>query len=134
MGTAPSRVFVVHEPLKAEYNERTAQTEWVRTRDVTIAREHGELIYMFPAGRLSADPDYLVETAREKLKDFSVNDYLLLSGDTAAMCISSIVAAQRLGTDADHLQLLLWDGRLKRYFPMRPRLQKKALEQTAARR
>jgi len=113
------RVYVVHEPLKRETDPVTGVTDWVRTRDVTVAREFGELAYVFPAGRLAQDSDYLVRTAREKLRDFSGEDYLLLSGDTAAIAIAAIVAGQQLEDDENHLNLLLWDGRLHRYYAMR---------------
>ncbi len=122
MNTASAKVYVVHEPLKRETDPVTRTTGWVRTRDVTIAREYGELRYIYPAGRLSQDPDYLVRTAREKLRDFTSNDYLLLLGDTAAIAIATVIAAQQLEADARHLQLLLWDGRLQCYYPVRPEI------------
>lgn len=122
MTAVSAKVYVVHEPLKRETDPITRATDWVRTRDVTIAREFGELRYVYPAGRLSQDPDYLVRTARDKLIEFTADDYLLLMGDTAAIAVASIVAAQQLDSDARHLQLLLWDGRVQRYYPVRPEI------------
>lgn len=118
--SAPPRVFVVHEPLRRETDPVTKQTDWVRVRDVSAAREFGELRYVYPAGRLTQEETYLVRTAREKLRDFTANDYLLLSGDTAAIAIASLVAAQQLDDNETHLKFLLWDSRLQRYYALCP--------------
>ena len=111
-----ARVFVVHEPLKKVLDDSTDGFHWERTRDLTPAREYGDLVYVFPAGHLSYDQDYLDRTARNKLKDFASHDYLLMSGDTLAMAQTAIVASQMLDENVNDLNLLIWDGKRKRYF------------------
>ena len=114
--TPQPRVFVVHEPLKKVQDDSQEGFHWERTRDLTPAREYGDLVYVFPAGHLSYDQDYLERTAREKLRTFTEADYLLMSGDTLAMAQTAIVAAQMISDDVRDLQLLIWDGKRKRYF------------------
>ena len=120
--TTQPLVYVVHEPLTRVTDPVTRQTDWVRTRDVSIARKFGELRFVFPAGRLASDEDYLVRTAREKLRDFTSKDYLLLSGDTAAIAIAYHAAAQQLEDDETHIKILLWDKRLEDYYELRPQV------------
>ena len=111
----PPKVFVVHEPLKKQVSSEGV-VEWVRTRDITVAREYGDLVYVYPAGHLTQDPAAMVKVAREKLADFTDQDYLLLSGDTAGMAIASVIAAQQL--EGNTINYLVWDGRQKRYFKL----------------
>lgn len=114
-------VYVVHEPLRRETDHVTGQTNWVRIRDVSLAREYGDLRYVYPAGRLTQEEDYLVNIAREKLQDFTENDYLLLSGDTAALAIAYHAAAGIIrDRGMTHLKILLWDNRLQRYYQLTP--------------
>ena len=49
------RVFIIHEPLRKETDDNGVD-RYVRTRDLSPAREHGELHYVYPAGRLSQEP------------------------------------------------------------------------------
>lgn len=114
------RVFVTHEPQMRVTDPTNNTISWVRSRDLSAAHEYGEMRYVFPAGRLTQDPAYLVATAREKLSDFTSNDFLLLSGDTAAMAICSIIAAQRIEMGENKIRFLLWDKRLANYYIMAP--------------
>ena len=112
-----ARVFVVHEPLRKVDDPATPDGfRWERVRDLTPALEYGDLVYIFPAGHLSYDQDYLYRTAHDKLSTFTDQDYLLMSGDTLAMAQSAILASQALGDDTRALNMLIWDGRHKRYF------------------
>ena len=83
---------------------------------MTKSKAFGELVYVYPAGRLEQNPEYLLRTAREKLESFSSIDYLLLSGDTTALSVASIIAAQSLGDGERTLRLLVWDSRFRKYF------------------
>ncbi len=116
MSSSSPRVFVVHEPLRKVRDESTEGFHWERVRDLTPAREYGDLVYVFPAGHLSYDQDYLFRTAREKLSTFTDQDYLLMSGDTLAMAQTAIVASQMLDDDVRDLKMLIWDGKRQRYF------------------
>ena len=120
MTTPPSilrpKVFVVHEPMKKVLDDSDEGFHLERTRDFTQATEYGELVYIFPAGHLVYDKDYLARTAREGLATFTADDFLLMSGDTLAMAQIAIVASQLLSDDARNLKFLIWSGKHKRYF------------------
>jgi hypothetical protein len=94
----------------------TREVTWERMRDVAAAHEHGDLEYIFPAGRLSQDPNYLMAVARDRLKTFTGADFLLPMGDTLAMIACAVTAAQQLDEDETDLQVLVWDSRYKKYF------------------
>ena len=110
------RVFIIHEPLRKETDDNGVD-RYVRTRDLSPAREHGELHYVYPAGRLSQEPSYLVKTARQSLATFTSQDFLLLSGDLLAISVASMIAIQCLEDNATTINVLTWDGRFRRYFP-----------------
>lgn len=110
------RVFIVHEPLKKETDEQGVD-RYVRSRDLSPAKEHGDLHHVFPAGRISQEPSYLINTARENLATFTSRDFLLLSGDLLAISVASMVAIQCLEDTARTINVLTWDSRFRRYFP-----------------
>ena len=114
--TSNPRVFVVHEPLKKQYDPATGKSEFVRIRDLRPAMTFGDLTYVFPPGHITPDPAFLMSTARERLSDFTGRDFLLLMGDTAAIAVSAIVAAQTLPEGDDVLQILIWDNKKGVYY------------------
>ena len=106
----PGRVFVTHEPMR----KNPATGEFERTRDISAARQYGDLVHVFPAGHLSQDPAYIMACAKDKMADYSDDDFLLLSGDTLAIAACSMVAAQNIG--GRHVKVLIWDNRFKQYY------------------
>lgn len=112
--TKPPRVFVVHEPLKKTINPRTKEVSWERIRDLSAAREFGELVYVYSAGHLSQDPDFIAREAWAKLTEFSDNDYLLPSGDVMAIVAASAVASSMV--EGNSIKVLSWDKRQGKYF------------------
>ena len=114
-------VYVVHEPLKRVVTAGGG-SEWVRLHDVTGARSYGHLEYVYPAGRLSPDPELYVKTARARLENFTSNDYLLLSGDITAIAVAAVVAANNLPRGQGKLKMLVWDKRLSEYHVIAPQL------------
>ena len=95
------RVFVVNQPMRRD----PATNAWVNAMDLGAAREHGELIFMLPAGRLPADANAIVRAVRRSMASFRPEDYLLLVGDPRAIAIAAAVAADL--TDGS-LNLLNW--------------------------
>lgn len=108
------RVFVVHEPLRKITDQKTGTVSWVKIRDIEVAREFGDLIYVYPAGHLTQDMSCLVEVARDRMKDFTDDDFLLPCGDMVAISLTAIEAAQQL--EGNTLKMLVWDNRQSRYF------------------
>jgi hypothetical protein len=110
MGHMP-RVFVVNEPLKLD----ESRGEWVRYINLRPARDHGELVFLLPAGQLPEDPQPTVDALIEGLKSITCDDYLLLIGDPRAIAWAAAIAADR--TDGV-LRLLQWQRDQKRYDPV----------------
>ena len=115
--TNKSRVFVVNEPLKRDPDTGA----FGRAINLDPAKEHGELVFMLPPGKLPRDPQAVISDlqAAFELEDFTVNDYLVLVGDLRAIAWASAIAAQRTG---GWLSVLQWDGQRRRYDIVRARL------------
>lgn len=104
-----SRVFVVSEPLRWDEEQRA----WVRSRDLSPAREHGELVFLLPPGNEGpADPAVAIATLTEKLAGFTVRDYLLPIGHPLYLAWAAAIAARAAG---GRLRLLHWRPRERRY-------------------
>lgn len=103
------RVFVVNEPLKMEGGE------WVRVLNLRPARDHGELVFLLPAGQLPEDPAPTLKMLKRGLADFTKEDYLLLVGDPRAIAWAGAMAAKNTGGE---LKLLHWQRDHRRYDPV----------------
>lgn len=110
-----NKVYVVNEPLR--YDEDRG--EHVRHLNLRPAREHGELVFLLPAGQLPEDPQALVDAVELGLAAITVHDYVLLVGDPRAIAVAAAVAARNTG---GHLRLLQWQRGLGRYDPVVARL------------
>lgn len=104
------RVFVVHEPTK-----RNQDGSFERAIDVTPAAEHGELVFLTPAGsgdNLPADPEVLVDLLWGKLKDATSADFLLPTGHPALIAMAAAIFSC---VTEGQLNLLVWHRHLRRY-------------------
>lgn len=102
------RVYVVNEPLRKDPDTGT----FGRSLNLSPAREHGELTFLLPAGRIANDVRAVVRSLRDGLKDFTPKDFLLLVGDLRAIAWASAIAADI----ADgKINILQWDSRRSRY-------------------
>ena len=84
--------------------------------NLTPAQEYGQVKVLLPARRqiiFSSAP--VVSRLREGLRDVTVDDYLLLAGDPAAIGSASAIVAEKLG----QLNLLKWDKQERTYYPVR---------------
>ena len=60
-------------------------------------------------------PTYVIQTLKQKLKDYQLDDYLLLTGDPAIIGVAcSIVSDITNGK----YNLLKWDKQERRYYPV----------------
>ena len=67
-------------------------------------------------------PGPLIFKLRKLLKDFSPNDYLLLTGDPAIIGISCSIVAEITG---GKFSFLKWDRQEKTYYPIKVNLYEK---------
>ena len=80
------------------------------------AQKYGKIITMLPEfSQMILSPGPLIIKLRMLLKDYTENDYLLLSGDPAIIgVVCSIVA----DTTNGRYKLLKWDRQEKTYYPI----------------
>tara|TARA_Y100000401_G_scaffold115927_1_gene120552 strand:+ start:632 stop:1003 length:372 start_codon:yes stop_codon:yes gene_type:complete len=87
------------------------------------AQKYGKIITMLPEfSQMILSPGPLIIKLRMLLKDYTENDYLLLSGDPAIIgVVCSIVA----DTTNGKYKLLKWDRQEKTYYPIEINLHQK---------
>ena len=80
------------------------------------AREFGDLKVLLPENsQIILSPAYVIQTLRQKLKEYKQEDYLLLTGDPAIIGVAcSIVSDITNGK----FNLLKWDKQEKKYYPI----------------
>ena len=100
MSEALPRVFVPSVPMVRD--PRTGGR--VPKIDLSPASEHGILTDVFGGDGLPPAPDAMAATALAKMRDYSEGDFVLLTGDPAAIAVTVALAARRGAT----LRLLKW--------------------------
>ena len=80
------------------------------------ATHFGNLRVLLPENsQIILSPNYVITTLRQKLKDYTNRDYLLLTGDPAIIGVAcSIVSDVTNGK----YNLLKWDKQERRYYPV----------------
>ena len=80
------------------------------------ATQFGNLKVLLPENsQIILSPTYVITTLRQKLKDYTIKDYLLLTGDPAIIGVAcSIVSDITNGK----YNLLKWDKQERRYYPV----------------
>ena len=80
------------------------------------ATQFGQLKVLLPENsQIILSPTYVVTTLKQKLKDYTEEDYLLLTGDPAIIGVTcSIVSDITNGK----YKLLKWDKQERRYYPV----------------
>ena len=80
------------------------------------ATQFGTLKVLLPENsQIILSPTYVITTLRQKLKDYTIRDYLLLTGDPAIIGVAcSIVSDITNGK----YKLLKWDKQERRYYPV----------------
>ena len=80
------------------------------------ATEFGNLRVLLPENsQIILSPNYVITTLRQKLKEYTIRDYLLLTGDPAIIGVAcSIVSDITNGK----YNLLKWDKQERKYYPV----------------
>ena len=80
------------------------------------ASEYGEFVFLLPElSQIIFSPGPLIFKLRKALKDFTTEDYLLLTGDPAIIGVAcSIVSDMTNG----RYNLLKWDKQERKYYPI----------------
>ena len=96
----------------------------MRGRDVTDATNFGDLEILIPAEEQTASfsTQPTIRKLNRMLANFNDDDYLLLTGDPAAIALAAAVAARQNG---GRFKMLKWDRQSAQYFPLSANLNTK---------
>jgi len=87
------------------------------------ATQFGQLKVLLPENsQIILSPSYVITTLRNKLKDYTSKDYLLLTGDPAIIGVACSIVSD---TTNGKYNLLKWDKQERRYYPVEIDLYKK---------
>ena len=101
-----SRVFVSHEPHRIEAGQVKSLF------DLTPAAEYGDIEGVMPAGSSLLSTVPMVRTMRDRLANFSDDDYLLPVGDPSAIMAAGGIASEMKNGRG---KILRWDRATRRY-------------------
>tara|TARA_Y100000401_G_scaffold78784_1_gene64352 strand:- start:276 stop:644 length:369 start_codon:yes stop_codon:yes gene_type:complete len=87
------------------------------------ATQFGQLRVLLPENsQIILSPSYVISTLRSKLKNYTSDDYLLLTGDPAIIGVACSIVSD---TTNGKYNLLKWDKQERRYYPVEIDLYKK---------
>ena len=89
--------------------------DFVPKFDLAPAAEFGRLEYLLPPPTGPFRPDSVIAELREKLQNFTDDDYLLLIGNPVLIGLATALAAAYNGGS---VSLLQWSGKDQRYIPV----------------
>ena len=91
--------------------------------DMTVAEKYGKLQVLLKENtQIVLSPGPIIFELRRLLKDYTSNDYLLLSGDPAVIGLACAIASDING---GKFNLLKWDRQEKVYYPLEINLYEK---------
>lgn len=102
------RCFIVQEPMRVDVE--TGQV--TPMMDFSKVLEYGDPVVCLPSGRVGFTPGPTVDNLREKLKDFSDNDYIVSVGDPTAIFVAAMVINEM---NNGRCKLLKWDKNHRKY-------------------
>jgi hypothetical protein len=105
-----SIVYVVTEPT------HVINGVPVSSVNLTPAAEFGSIEILLPNNQALFNNVQTVRTLREKLKNFTDDDFILPVGDPVLMCLVAQVAS---GINGGRVTYLKWDKRIRRYFSIK---------------
>lgn len=102
-----SKVFI---PQEVMYRNNTGAL--VPKFQMHLAEQYGELDVMLPYGNQLITPKVMIRKLKQKLKDFSDEDYILPTGDPITIGVAISAAAD---VNQGRVRLLRWDKVSKQY-------------------
>jgi hypothetical protein len=89
-------------------------TQEVRGRDLSDALGYGDLEILIPAKeQVSFSARSMVQQIESKLKAYTSDDYLMLSGDPVCIGVACAIAAKE---NNGHFNVLKWDRLEEKYY------------------
>ena len=91
--------------------------------NIMSASKYGKFKFLLPEfSQIIFSPGPLIFKLRNLLKDYTIKDYLLLTGDPAIIGVTCSIVSDRTG---GKYQLLKWDKQDKVYYPININLHEK---------
>lgn len=106
-----SRVFVVQIAQKLSQDRSRFEPKF----DVRRAELYGRIVELLSPTARPFSSEHCVGVLREKLADFSDDDYLLLIGNPALIGFATAIAS---AANNGRVKLLQWSGAHKKYLPI----------------
>jgi hypothetical protein len=103
-----STVYVVQEPLVLDRVTGRPRPKF----NLAPAERYGEVVCLLGWSDDTSDPAALVWFLRDKLRGFTDEDYLLMTGDPNAMSIAACLAAEK---NDGRVKILSWDNGRREY-------------------
>jgi hypothetical protein len=113
-----AKVFITQE------KGRKIDGQWVREFDLTPALKYGEIEVLLPPGQSLFGTVPVVRALKEKLKNFTDEDYLLPVGDPSVMIAAGMVASH---INHGKVKILKWDRIMGEYIAVQFDLSGKAI-------
>lgn len=110
-----SRVYVVQKQFKQDTGGNL-----VPKFDLSTAEKYGELVFLLGPTAGPFNSKSVISELKEKLEDYTPDDYLLLLGNPCLIGWAAIVANAKAG---GKMNLLQWSGKEQRYVVIRSDLQ-----------
>ena len=101
-------VYIIQEPLKRDLSTG----EMIPTMDFRKVLDYGDPVVLLNSGRVSLSPGPTVDMLRDKLRNFTDEDFLVSVGDPSAIFIAAMVVGE---VNRGRCQLLKWDKNSKQY-------------------
>ena len=84
--------------------------------DLAKATVYGELVPLLPRKKnITLSPQPVIRELRQKLRNFTDADYLLLIGDPVAIILAGMVTAEM---NNGRIRTLKWDRLINNYYPV----------------
>lgn len=105
----------MHKPVVYVVCEPTHVIAGVQrpSMDITPAAVFGELVVLMPTSQSMLAPVPTVRTLKEKLRNFTDEDFILPVGDPVLIATVAMIAAEQNG---GKVKFLKWDKPTRRYF------------------
>jgi len=96
------RVFIPQVPSRFDGSTNL----WVPTVNIKPAEKFGEIVIMLPPAAARSGIDACAAVIKERMSEFTREDYLLALGDPTLYAIAACFAAEKAG---GLLRMLKWD-------------------------
>lgn len=106
--TVRSKCYIVQEPMKRDHSTGAMAP----LMDFRKVLEYGDPVVCLPPGRVSLSPGPMIDTLREKLRNFTDNDYIVSAGDPTAIFAAAMVLCD---INCGRVKALKWDKEARRY-------------------